>query len=111
MSKQVIITTISDVPGREIVETLGVVKGQVVTSRNIGSDLIAWLKSMAGGEMRSYTKMIDNARRIATERMVEEAEQLGADAVIGMMYGTSAVISGAAELLAYGTAVKLKPIR
>lgn len=94
-------------PGKEI-ENLGVVKGNVVTTKNIGKDIGAGLKSMIGGELVSYTKMLTEAREIATERMVAEAESLGADAVLLVRYSTSAIMQSAAEIIAYGTAVKFK---
>ena len=103
-----ITTTIDTVPGKTIKESLGIVKGQVVQSKHMGSDFMAGLKTMVGGEIKGYTDMLDKARSIATDRMVEEAEKLGADAVVGVRYGSSAVMAGASEMLAYGTAVKLK---
>ena len=103
-----VITTIEKVPGKTIKESLGIVKGQVVQSKHMGSDFMAGLKTMVGGEIKGYTDMLDKARSIATDRMVEEAEKLGADAVVGVRYGSSAVMAGASEMLAYGTAVKLK---
>ena len=103
-----IITTIETIPGKTIKEALGIVKGQVVESKHMGSDFMAGLKSMVGGEVKGYTDMMNKSREIATERMIEEAEKLGADAVVGVRYGSSAVMAGASEMLAYGTAVKLK---
>ena len=96
------------VPGYEIVDALGVVKGQTVQSKNIGRDFMAGMKTIVGGEIVGYTEMIKTARGIATKRMVDEAESLGADAVINIRYGSSQVMNGAAEIIAYGTAVKLK---
>lgn len=87
-------------------EVLGIVKGTVVQSKHIGRDILAGLKTIVGGEIKGYTDMLIEARSIATDRMKKEAETLGADAVIGMRYCTSAVMEGAAELVAYGTAVK-----
>ncbi|MEE3362945.1 MAG: YbjQ family protein [Anaerovoracaceae bacterium] len=101
------LTTLNYLPGKEI-ENLGVVKGNVVTTKNIGKDIGAGLKSMIGGELVSYTKMLTEAREIATERMVAEAESLGADAVLLVRYSTSAIMQSAAEIIAYGTAVKFK---
>ncbi len=103
-----IITTANDIPGREVVEVLGVVKGQVVQSKHIGSDLAASFKTIVGGEIKSYTDMVNKARSIAHGRMLDEAQKLGADAIIAMRYGSSTVMGGASEILAYGTAVKLK---
>lgn len=102
------LVSIDYIPGEEIKEALGVVKGQTVYSKNIGRDLMAGLKTIVGGEIVGYTEMIASARQIATKRMVDEAEKLGADAIIGIRYGSSQVMTGAAEIIAYGTAVKLK---
>ncbi|MBO5422054.1 MAG: YbjQ family protein [Clostridia bacterium] len=99
--------SINYVPGREI-EALGMVKGSVVQTKHMGKDFMAGMKTLVGGEIRSYTEMLNEARAIATQRMVEEATALGADAVIGITYGSAAVMQGAAEVVAYGTAVKFK---
>lgn len=96
------------IPGEEIVEALGVVKGTVVQSKNIGRDFMAGMKTIVGGEITGYTEMLNTARSIATKRMVDDANSLGADAIINIRYGSSAVMNGAAEVIAYGTAVKLK---
>jgi len=103
-----IIVTTGYVPGREISEVLGLAIGNVVMSKHVGRDLAAALKTLAGGEIKGYTEMLTEARNLAIERMIKEAERLGADAVIGMRLGSSSVMSGAAEMVAYGTAVKLK---
>lgn len=89
------------------VEDLGIVKGTVVHSKNVGKDFMAAMKTLVGGELTGYTQMLNEARQIAVKRMVDEAEALGADAVINVRYGTSSVMSGAAEVIAYGTAVKI----
>lgn len=102
-----ILLTIKYVPGREI-EALGLVKGTVVQSKNFGKDFMAGMKTIVGGEIRGYTEMLIEARQIATKRMVDEAEALGADAVVGLRYGSASVMQGAAEVIAYGTAVKFK---
>jgi uncharacterized protein YbjQ (UPF0145 family) len=104
----IIVTTVDGVPGREVSETLGVVKGSTVRARNIGRDIGAGLKSIVGGEVKTYTDMSTAARDEAYNRMVNHAAELGADAVIGMRFTTSVVMAGAAEMLAFGTAVKLK---
>jgi uncharacterized protein YbjQ (UPF0145 family) len=104
----IIVTTVDGVPGREVSETLGVVKGSTVRARNIGRDIGAGLKSIVGGEVKTYTDMSMAARDEAYNRMVNHAAELGADAVIGMRFTTSVVMAGAAEMLAFGTAVKLK---
>lgn len=95
------------IPGCEI-EALGIVKGTVVTTKNLGKDIGAGFKSFVGGELKAYTEMLVEARQVATKRMVDEAEALGADAVLNMRYGSSQIMSGAAEVIAYGTAVKIK---
>ena len=87
-------------------EIIGIVKGCTVQSRNIGHDIGASFKTIIGGEISGYTEMIENARSVAQERMIKEAETLGADAVINIRYATSAVMQGASEILMYGTAVK-----
>ena len=92
-------------PAREM-EPLGVVKGSVVQSKNFGKDFMAGMKTLVGGEIVSYTEMLREARAIATKRMVDEAEALGADAVLCMRYTSSSLMQGAAEVTAYGTAVK-----
>lgn len=99
------LVTINDFPGKEY-EVLGVVKGTIVQSKNFGRDIMAGLKTLVGGEIVGYTEMLNEARQIATKRMVDEAEALGADAVIGLTYGSSAVMQNAAEVIAYGTAIK-----
>ncbi len=101
------LVSIDYVPGYEITESLGIVKGQVVQSKNIGRDFMAGMKTIVGGEISGYTEMIKEARQIATKRMVDEAKSLGADAVVGVRYGSSQVMSSAAEIIAYGTAVKI----
>lgn len=102
------LVNIDYVPGYEITEALGIVKGQTVQSKNIGKDIGAGFKTIVGGELVGYTDMLKEARQIATKRMVDEAESLGADAIINIRYGSSSIMSGAAEIIAYGTAVKLK---
>ena len=102
-----LLLNIDHVPGKEI-EALGLVKGTVVQSKNFGRDFMAGMKTLVGGEITSYTEMLVEARQIATKRMVGEANAMGADAVINIRFGSSAVMQGAAEVVAYGTAVKLK---
>ena len=89
-------------------EALGIVKGTVVQTKNVGKDFMAGMKTLVGGEITGYTEMLNEARQIATKRMVDEAKEMNADAVIGVKYGSSQVMSGAAEVIAYGTAVKYK---
>ena len=98
--------SIEYIPGQEI-EALGMVKGTVVQTKNIGRDFMAGMKTLVGGEIVGYTEMLNEARQIAVKRMVDEAKELGADAVIGVKYGSSQVMTGAAEVIAYGTAIKL----
>ena len=97
--------SIEHIPGVEF-EALGMVKGTVVYSKNFGKDFMAAMKTLVGGEIVSYTEMLNEARQIAVKRMVDEAEALGADAVVNIRYGSSSVMQGAAEVIAYGTAVK-----
>ena len=103
-----IITTTSTVPGNEITEILGIARGSTVRARNIGRDIFAGLKNIVGGEIEEYTKLQAQSREQAMQRMVKDAERLGADAVINVRFGTSMVMQGAAEMLAYCTAVKFK---
>jgi uncharacterized protein YbjQ (UPF0145 family) len=107
-NKKVIITTGLEIPGKKIVEILGVVKGSTVRSRNVARDIGAAFKNLIGGEIKTYTEMANASRDEAYNRMVNDAISLGADAVIGMGFSTSMIMQGAAEMVAYGTAVKLK---
>lgn len=102
-----LLVNIDHIPGKEL-EALGIVKGTVVQSKNFGKDFMAGMKTLVGGEITGYTEMLVEARQIATKRMVDEANAMGADAVINVRFGSSAVMQGAAEVIAYGTAVKLK---
>ena len=95
------------IPGKEI-EALGMVKGAVVQSKNFGKDLMAGVKGLMGGEIAGYTEMLQEARQIATKRMVDEAEALGADAILNIRFSSSSLMQGAAEVIVYGTAVKMK---
>lgn len=99
------ILTIDTIPGQPF-EALDTVKGTVVYSKNVGRDFMAGMKTLVGGEIVGYTEMLNEARQIATKRMVNAAEALGADAIVGLRYGSAAVMQGAAEVVAYGTAVK-----
>lgn len=105
---EIIITTAFDVPGRTISKVLGIVRGNTIRSRNLGVDIVAWLKSLAGGEITNFTQLISQARDEAFNRMVNEAKKIGANAIIGMNFASSTVLAGSSEVLAYGTAVKLK---
>ena len=102
-----IVTTGNEIPGKKVAKVLGVVKGNTVRAKNIGRDIAAGFKNIVGGEIKSYTDLLVQAREESYNRMVNEAVDLDADAVIGMRFMTSMVVGGAAEILAYGTAVKL----
>jgi len=99
------IVTTDFIPGKEVRELIGFVKGSTVQSKHIGKDLMAGLKTIVGGEIKEYTDMLDEARQKAIERMVDEARKLGANAIIGMRLQSSSVMQGASEIIAYGTAV------
>ncbi|MBO8182197.1 MAG: YbjQ family protein [Archaeoglobus sp.] len=103
-----IVTTTFEVPGKKIEEVLGIVTGNTVRAKHIGKDILAGLKNIVGGELQEYTEMLSDARKEALARMMKGAEKLGADAVVGVRFTTSQTMAGAAELLAYGTAVRLK---
>ena len=98
--------SIEYIPGAEI-EALGTVKGTIVQTKNVGKDFMAGMKTLVGGEIVGYTQMLEEARQIAVKRMVDEAKALGADAIIGVRYGSSQLMAGAAEVIAYGTAVRI----
>ena len=102
-----IIVTTDSIPGKDIKSSLGMVKGNTIRARHIGRDIVAGLRSIVGGEIIEYTKLIAEAREQAIDRMLSEAENLNADAVINVRFRTSVLMGGAAELLAYGTEVKL----
>ena len=102
-----LLVTTETVSGREL-EMLGLVKGSTIQSKNIGRDIPQGFKTLVGGELKSYTDMMNEARSIATQRMVDEAQALGADAVVAVRYSSASVMQGAAEVMAYGTAVKFK---
>jgi uncharacterized protein YbjQ (UPF0145 family) len=103
-----IITNTDFIVGKEIKEIIGLVRGNTIQAKSIGKDIKAGFRNIAGGEIKEYTEMLAEAREIAIERMKEKAEKIGADAVINVRFMTSAIMGGAAEILAYGTAVKLK---
>ena len=105
-----IVSTTNDVPGYEIVELIGVVRGNTVRARHVGKDIIAGLRNIVGGEIAEYTKLLAEAREQALDRMIEHAQAQGADAIVGSRLTTSTVSQSAAEILAYGTAVKLKKL-
>ena len=102
-----LLVNINHIPGKEF-EVLGMVKGTVVQSKHFGKDFMAGMKTLVGGEIVGYTEMLVEARQIATKRMVDEATTLGADAVVNIRFGSSAVMQGAAEVICYGTAVRYR---
>lgn len=106
--EEIIVTTTDFVPGYEVEKIIGVVFGNTVRAKHIGRDILAGLKNIVGGEIQEYTKMLADARKEALNRLIKSAKELGADAVINVRFTTSQTMAGAAELLAYGTAVKLR---
>lgn len=100
-----IVTTTETISGKKVVKTLGLVKGNTIRARHVGRDIIAGFRNIIGGEIVEYTKMLAESREQALDRMQQEAEKLGANAVVGMRFITASIMGGAAELLAYGTAV------
>lgn len=105
-----IVVTTADVAGSVITETLGMVRGSSIRTRHVGRDVMAMMRNLAGGEVHEYTKVLAEAREQAIDRMVEEAQALGADAIVTVRFQTSEVMTGAAEMLCYGTAVRLKHV-
>ena len=102
-----ILVNTDHIPGKEM-EFLGLVKGSTIQSKHLGKDIGSSFKTLVGGELTAYTEMMDDARALATKRMVQQAEEMGADAVVNIRYASSAVMQGAAEVMAYGTAAKFK---
>ena len=102
-----LIVTTDYITGKEL-EMLGIVKGATIQTKHLGKDITQSFKTLVGGELGAYTEMMNDARALATKRMVQEAEALGADAIVGVRYGSAAVMQGAAEVFAYGTAVKYR---
>ncbi len=103
-----IVTTTPEIPGREVDEVLGLARGNSVRARHAGRDIMAALRNLVGGEIQEYARLQAETREMATRRMIEQAESLGANAIVSMRYTTSMIASGASEILAYGTAVKLR---
>ena len=103
-----ILTTSNNIAGRQIRETLGLVRGNTIRAKHIGKDILAGLRNIVGGEIKEYTEALNEAREEAMKRMLKQAEELGEDAIVGIRFTTSQIMSGAAELLVYGTAVKLE---
>lgn len=108
MEGKIIVTSTAEIPGKKIVKILGVVRGNTVRTRNIGRDIGAVFKNMIGGEIKTYTVLVSQARDEAYNRMINNALDMGADAIVNVRFMTSTVMAGASEMLAYGTAVKLK---
>ena len=104
----ILLTNIDTVPGKSIVEHFGLVQGTTIRAKHIGTDTLAGLKNIVGGELKGYTKLLRESREEATSRMIEQAQQLGANAIINVRFATSSVAKGAAELFAYGTAVRIE---
>lgn len=102
-----IVVTTEQIEGKRITETLGLVRGNTIRARHMGRDIMAGLRNIVGGEVKEYTVMLAQAREEAIQRMIERAEELGANAIVGTRFVTSMVMSGAAEMVAYGTAVKV----
>lgn len=103
-----IITNIETVPGKTIVEHFGLVSGSTIRAKHVGRDLMAGLKNLVGGELKGYTQLLHESRQQALDRMIEQARQLGANAIVNIRFSTSSVAQGAAELYAYGTAVHIE---
>ncbi|WP_052055572.1 YbjQ family protein [Myxosarcina sp. GI1] len=107
-NSQIVITTLEGVPGKEIIEHFGLVQGSTIRAKHVGKDIMAGLKNLVGGELKGYTDLLQEARQEATERMLQQAAFVGANAVVNVRFATSSVAQGAAELFAYGTAVKVQ---
>lgn len=103
-----IVCNIAEIPGKEVAEVLGLVKGSTIRAKHIGKDIMSGLRHIVGGELKEYTEMLEEARELALQLMIQEAEKLGADAIVNVRFSTSSVVQGAAEILAYGTAVRFK---
>ena len=102
-----LVATTETIAGKRVVETLGIVRGNTIRARHVGKDIVAVMRNLVGGEIHEFTKLVAESREQALDRMMEDARQLGADAVVGVRFTTSVLMGGAAELLAVGTAVKL----
>lgn len=107
MTPTFLVSTTEQLPGYEVVEVLGVARGNVIRAKHVGTDFVAALRNVVGGEVKEYTKLMAEAREQAFDRMVENARAMGADAIIAMRFQTAMVMAGSAEMLAYGTAVRL----
>ncbi|MCC5854165.1 MAG: YbjQ family protein [Idiomarina sp.] len=109
MTQHIVISTTETIAGQQIVDTLGIVRGNTIRARHVGRDILAQLRNLVGGELHDYTKLMGEAREQALDRMLDEARSLGADGVVGVRFATSVVAASAAEILVFGTAVKLTP--
>ena len=107
-SSQVILSNTETIPGREITDFHGVVTGNTVRAKHVGRDIMAGLKNIVGGELVGYTELLQDSRKEATDRMIAQAQSMGANAVVNVRYATSSIAQGAAELFAYGTAVSIR---
>jgi uncharacterized protein YbjQ (UPF0145 family) len=107
-SGEMLVSNLEIIPARRVRTHLGIVQGSTVRAKNVGKDILAGLKNLVGGELKSYTELLQEARAEATERMVEQAKSVGANAVLNVRYSTASITAGAAEILAYGTAVVLE---
>jgi uncharacterized protein YbjQ (UPF0145 family) len=105
---KMILTTLEGVPGKTIIEHYGIVQGSTIRAKHIGKDIMAGLKNIVGGELKGYTELLQESRQEALDRMVQQAKEMGANAVVNIRFATSSVAQGAAELFAYGTAVKVE---
>ena len=108
--QEMIVVNTDAVPGYEIVEIKGMVQGNTVRAKHLGRDIAAGFKNMVGGELKGYTELLTESRREATTRMMQQAEELGANAILNVRFSTSAITSGASEMLAYGTAAVVRPV-
>ena len=104
-TNNIIVVTTPDIPGKNVIRTLGLVRGNTIRARHIGKDIMAGQRNLVGGEVTEYAKLLAESREQALDRMVDQAEELGANAIIGLQFQTSVIMSGAAEMMAYGTAV------
>ena len=107
-SQSIVISNTESIPGRQIVEFYGVVTGNTVRAKHVGRDIMAGLKNIVGGELVGYTELLQDSRKEATERMIQQAQSMGANAIVNVRFATSSISQGAAELFAYGTAVKVQ---
>ena len=104
-TNNIIVVTTPDIPGKNVIRTLGLVRGNTIRARHVGKDIMAGLRNLVGGEVTEYAKLLSESREQALDRMVDQAKELGANAIIGLQFQTSVIMSGAAEMMAYGTAV------